>query len=87
VPEVTDMFSAFDNARLTGAALPLPADYAEIDPSTIQSLPHYGGQGCYTLNIVPTDYVGGKLIDPPPADFNPRPGTTPGTPTSGSWTP
>jgi hypothetical protein len=27
---------------------------------------------------VPTDHVGGKLIDQPPADFNPRPSTTPG---------
>ena len=53
----------------------------------VTSLPHYGGNGCSTLNIVPTDYIGGKLIDPPPADFNPRPGTTPGTPTSGTWTP
>jgi phospholipase C len=87
VPEITDLFSAFDNARLTGGAEPLPAEYAEIPDGVVQSLPHYGGQGCYTLNIVPTDYVDGKLLDPPPADFNPRPGTTPGTPTSGNWTP
>jgi phospholipase C len=87
VAEITDMFTAFDNGRLTGQTDPLPAEYAEIPASTVQSLPHYGGQGCYTLNIVPTDYVGGKLIDPPPADFNPRPGTTPGTPTAGNWTP
>ena len=87
VPGITDMFSAFDNGRLTGATSPLPAEYAEIPDSDIQSLPHYGGQGCYTLNIVPTDYVAGKLIDPAPADFNPRPGTTPGIPTSGTWTP
>ena len=85
--EVTDMFSAFDNARLLGQADPLPAEYAEIPDQTVISLPPYGGNGCSTLNIVPTDYVGGKLIDPPPADFNPRPGTTPGTPTSGTWTP
>jgi phospholipase C len=87
VAEITNLFSAFDNARLTGSAAPLPAAYAQIPDATIMSLPHYGGQGCYTLNIVPTDYTGGKLIDPPPADFNPRPGTTPGTPTSGTWTP
>jgi phospholipase C len=87
VPEITNLFSAFDNARLTGAYQPLPAEYARIADSVVTSLPHYGGQGCYTLNIVPTDYRGGKLIDPPPADFNPRPGTTPGIPTSGTWTP
>jgi phospholipase C len=87
VAEITDMFSAFDNARLTGQADPLPGEYAEIPEATVQSVPPYSGQGCYALNIVPSDYVGGKLIDPPPADFNPRPGTTPGTPTSGTWTP
>nr|WP_294554250.1 alkaline phosphatase family protein [uncultured Rhodopila sp.] len=87
VPEITDLFSAFDNARLTGAYQPLPAEYAQIADSVVTALPPYGGQGCYTLNIVPTDYQGGKLIDPPPADFNPRPGTTPGIPTSGTWTP
>ena len=41
----------------------------------------------YTLNIVPTDYVNGTLLDPAPADFNPRPSLTPGVPTSGTWTP
>ena len=87
VPEITDLSSAFDNDRLTGAAQPLPAAYAQIADSTVMSLPHYGGQGCHMLNIVPTDYRDGKPIDPPPADFNPRPGTTPGTPTSGTWTP
>jgi phospholipase C len=53
----------------------------------VLSLPHFSGEGCYALNIVPTDYVNGKLIDPAPADFNPRPNSTPGLPTSGTWTP
>ncbi len=87
VPDIGNLFSAFDNARLTGQADPLPASYATIAGDTLKSLPHYGGNGCSTLNIVPTDYAGGKLLDPPPADFNPRPGTTPGIPTSGTWTP
>ncbi len=86
-----DLFSAFDNGRLTGRVPVLPAAYASIPAKVVKSLPHYGGQGCYELNIVPTDYqvVNGvsELIDPPPADFNPRPGTTPGIPTSGTWTP
>ncbi len=86
-PGQGDLLSAFDNARLTGAAAPLPADYATIADSRVKTLPHDGGQGCYALNIVPTDYAGGKLLDPAPADFNPRPGTTPGIPTSGTWTP
>ncbi len=52
-------------------------------PASAMALPHYGGHGCTALNIVPTDYVGGRLIDPAPADFNPRPGTTPGIPDLG----
>ncbi|HLZ65593.1 MAG TPA: alkaline phosphatase family protein [Aliidongia sp.] len=86
-PSQGDLSSAFDNARLTGAAAPLPADYAMIADSRVKHLPHDDGQGCYALNIVPTDYAGGKLLDPAPADFNPRPGTTPGIPTAGTWTP
>ncbi len=86
-PGVGDMLAAFDNARLTGQAPPLPASYAEIEPNQKPSLPHYPLGGCYMLNIVPTDYRNGKLIDPAPADFNPRPSTTPGIPTSGTWTP
>lgn len=86
-----DLFSAFDNGRLTGKTPPLPASYAAIPAALVTSLPHFGGKGCYALNIVPTDYqvVDGvsQLIDPPPADFNPRPTSTPGVPTSGTWTP
>lgn len=87
LPGMGDLLTAFDDNRLSGASAPLPASYATIPASDITTLPHYGGQGCYTLNIVPTDYVGGKLLDPAPADFNPRPSTTPGTPSSGTWTP
>jgi hypothetical protein len=29
--------------------------------------------------------VNGVLLDPAPADFNPRPSTNPGLPTSGTW--
>ncbi len=87
VPDIGDMLAAFDNSRLLGYAAPLPAEYAQILPGAKPALPHYPLGGCYALNIVPTDYVGGKLIDPAPADFNPRPSTTPGIPTSGAWTP
>ena len=87
VSPMSNLFAAFDNNRLLGNSAPLPAEYAEIPASAVTSLPHYAGQGCYMLNIVPTDYQGGKLVDPAPADFNPRPTTTPGTPTSGTWTP
>jgi phospholipase C len=86
-PDISDLTTAFDDARLSGTAAPLPADYAAIPASVVHTLPHYNGQGCYTLNIVPTDYVNGKLIDPAPADFNPRPGSSPGLPTNPNWVP
>jgi len=84
-PGVGDLFSAFDNARLLGLAPPLPGEYAMIPAVQLSSLPHFGGQGCRALQIAPTDYVNGVLIDPAPNDFNPRPSTTPGVPTSGTW--
>ncbi len=84
VPGVGNMFSAFDNARLTGAEPPLPASYVEIPKSLYMTLPQYNNNGCQILNIQPTDH--GKA-NPVPADFNPRPGSTPGVPTSANWTP
>jgi phospholipase C len=82
-----DLTSAFDNARLVGWAPPLPGAYAMIPPADVKAVPPFGGQGCKALHITPTDIIDGFVIDPPPADFNPRPGTTPGIPTSGTWTP
>ncbi|MGD0508633.1 MAG: alkaline phosphatase family protein [Terriglobales bacterium] len=79
-PGVGDLFSAFDNGRLTGATPPLPAEYATIPEATVLSLPHYGGQGCRVLQLTPTDTTVGGVIDPAPADFNPRPSTNPGIP-------
>ncbi len=84
VSGVGNLFSAFDNNRLTGATPPLPAQYAEILPSLINTLPQAGNNGCALLNIQPTDH---GMPNPVPADFNPRPSSTPGTPTSGNWTP
>jgi phospholipase C len=84
-PGIGDLSEAFDNARLSGTVKPLPAEYAAIPSAIVQSLPHYKGAGCATLNISPTDYVGGVLTDPPPADFNPRPSSTPGLPTTPGW--
>ena len=90
VPNVGDLFPAFSNMRLLGQAPLLPASYAEIDPTVVHTLPHYGTfGGCKALQITPTDYnADGTVIDPAPADFNPRPTTAPtGIPTSGNWTP
>jgi len=87
-----DLTEAFDNDRLLGNVAPLPASYAIIPPAQVLSLPHYVSTGangapqygCQFLGISPTDYPGGYVlggeIDPPPADFNPRPTESPGNP-------
>ncbi len=88
VAGVGTLFTAFDNNRLLGTARPLEASYAMIPTSQTTTLPQFGGNGCRILGITPTDLgPNGTIIDPPPADFNPRPGTTPGLPSSGTWVP
>ena len=84
VPGVGDMTSAFDTLRLEGKSAPLSAEYATIPAAEITSFPHEGGTGCRQLEIKPAD---SGLPNPVPADFNPRPDTTPGVPTAGGWTP
>jgi phospholipase C len=85
-PGVGNLFSAFDNARLLGWLPPLPPSFAFIPRSEVLSLPHYGARGCKCLQITPTDVVDGKVIDPAPADFNPRPSSNPGVPaTTPGW--
>ncbi len=84
VPGVGNMFTAFDNNRLMGKVAPLPASYAEVPENLVNSFPQLGNNGCRVLNIQPTDF---GQPNPVPADFNPRPGSTPGVPTSGNWTP
>ena len=84
-PGVGDLFSAFDDARLLGFAPALPGWFAQIPDTQLKTLPHFGAQGCRLLGITPTDYIHGKVIDPAPADFNPRPATNPGIPYEGGW--
>jgi len=84
-PGVGNLFTAFDNARLLGVAPKLEASYAEIPAAQVSSLPHFGANGCRVLGIVPTDVTVHGLLDPAPADFNPRPSSNPGLPTSGTW--
>ena len=84
VPGVGDLFSGFDDLRLLGKRPLIPATLAEIPDKTVDELPHYNGEGCKVLHITPTD--NGKP-NPLPADFNPRPSTSPGIPSSGNWTP
>ncbi|RRA48146.1 phospholipase C [Acidipila sp. EB88] len=84
VSGVGNMFSAFSNNRLLGTAPALPAEYAQISPSLINTFPQGGNNGCKLLNITPTDTGRPNNV---PADFNPRPSSDPGIPTSGTWTP
>jgi len=72
----TDLLSAFDVRRLSGAAPPLGSEYAEIPEALVKTLPQQSGYGCKDLGIVPTDVAMG-LAGAMPADFNPRPKTNP----------
>jgi phospholipase C len=84
-PGVGNLFSAFDNSRLMGKAPILEPEYAQIPAALVTSLPHFSGEGCRILGIVPTDVTASGVLDPAPADFNPRPSSEPGLPTSGTW--
>ena len=79
---MSDLLEAFDNDRLLGTKPTLAGSYATI--SSPATLPHYAGAGCTTVGITPTDYPNGYTVggenDPPPADFNPRPVQSPGSP-------
>jgi phospholipase C len=84
VPGVGDMSEAFDTLRLLGKRAPLSAEYAKIPQAEITHFPHANGAGCRQLEITPTD---SGRTNPVPADFNPRPDTTPGIPAAGEWRP
>ncbi len=78
-PGIGNLLSAFDPARLTGKAAPLPAAYAEIPDADVGTIPPYGNQGCKMIGITPTDIAMG-IKNNIPADFNPRPKTDPTAP-------
>ncbi len=74
VPGIGNLLSAFDPARLTGKAAPLPAAYAMT--ANADAIPPDNNQGCKAIGIVPVDAaLGIKTVIP--ADFNPRPETDP----------
>jgi phospholipase C len=75
-PDVTDLSSAFDPARLAGKAPPLPASYVTVPDDLVKQLPEASGYGCKALGITPVDIALGIRNDIP-ADFNPRPKTDP----------
>lgn len=75
-PDVSDLVTAFDPARLSGAVSILPPDYASIPETIVGELPQKSGFGLKAIGIVPVDQTMG-LPNPIPADFNPRPQTNP----------
>jgi phospholipase C len=75
-PGTGNLFSAFDPARLSGKAPPLPASYAEIPDQVVEAVPAYGGHGCAAIGLTTEDRVQ-HITNPIPADFNPRPLTSP----------
>jgi phospholipase C len=101
--EVGDLTEAFDTDRLKGEKPLIPSSAATFTAAEIKTLPHlakpnysangYTNGACEAVGVLPTDfqslanYKNGAPIDPYPADVNPRPTQSPGTPTSGSWTP
>ncbi|WP_174291980.1 phospholipase C [Sphingomonas bacterium] len=75
-PVTDSLLSAFDPARLAGTAPALPGSYATIPAAVLAALPHYGGQGCRAIGMVPEDVRQGVVTGPPPG-FNPLPSTLP----------
>ncbi|WP_457354965.1 phospholipase C [Sphingomonas sp. UYP23] len=74
---ITDsLASAFDPARLRGTASALPGSYAMIEDAVLGALPHYGGQGCRRIGVVPEDVRQG-IINTIPVGFNTLPATLP----------
>ena len=71
---VSDLVDALDPARLMGRAPLLPPSYAIIPDGIVDKLPQASGYGLKDIGVVPTDQ---GLVDPVPADFNPRPETDP----------
>ena len=78
-PDTTNLFSAFDPARLDGKAKPLPPRYAEVPARWTDEMPAKLGLSCKTIGVVPTNVQLG-IPNHIPADFNPRPKTDPGLP-------
>ena len=98
-----DLTEAFDYDILRGEKAPVDPKLAAFTSDQIKTLPHlaqasyspngYTNGACAAIGVLPTDfpsqdaYQKGQPIDPYPVEVNPRPTQSPGTPTSGSWTP
>lgn len=75
-PITDSLLSGFDPKRLLGISPPLPASFAKIPDSVVNTLPHYGGQGCRAIGITPEDKRQG-IVNKIPKGFNPLPSTYP----------
>ncbi|BCL38047.1 phospholipase C [Nostoc sp. MS1] len=75
-PITESLLSGFDPRRLLGISPPLPASFAKIPESVVNTLPHYGGNGCSAIGITPEDQRQGIVNEVPPG-FNPLPSTYP----------
>ncbi len=75
-PDVSDLVSAFDPARLKGDMPPLTPDYVSIPETIVGKLPQQSGFGLQEIGIEPVDEAL-ELPNPIPADFNPRPPNNP----------
>jgi phospholipase C len=75
-PITDSLLSGFDPQRLRGTAPPLPASYAMIPDDIVDRLPHFGGNGCQAIGIVPEDKRQG-ITNEVPANFNSLPVTLP----------
>ncbi len=75
-PITDSLLSGFDPMRLMGVLPPLPASFASIPDSVVNSLPHYGGHGCKAMGIEPED-VRQDIVNKIPSGFNPLPSTYP----------
>jgi phospholipase C len=68
------LLSGFDPRRLSGQVPPLPASFAMIPDAVVNSFPHYKGNGCNAIGIVPEDVRQG-IVNEIPSGFNPLPST------------
>jgi phospholipase C len=76
-PVTDDLLSAFDPARLAGERPRLPAGYATVPEAVLTALPHYGGEGCSAIGVVPVDRLPGAPTTRVPEHFNTLPATLP----------
>jgi phospholipase C len=75
-PITDSLLSAFDPQKLLGQVPPLPASYAMIPSNVVETLPHFGGNGCQAIGVTPVDQAL-SIVNYIPPGFNPLPATLP----------